>query len=68
MSEWIPVSDRLPRNYTDVLVTADDGEQYIAFKNPDDTFCFYEEDIGDTQAIAWMPLPEPYREEDINPI
>ena len=65
MSEWIPVCDRLPRTYINVLVTADNGELYIASKNPDDTFYFYEElEFDDTQAIAWMPLPEPYREED----
>lgn len=64
MSEWIPVSDRLPRTYIDVLVTADNGEIYIASKNPDDTFYFYEKLYDDdTQAIAWMPLPEPYRDE-----
>lgn len=63
-NRWIPVSDRLPRTYINVLVTADNGEVYIASKNPDDTFYFYEKlDDDDTQVIAWMPLPEPYREE-----
>lgn len=64
MSEWILVSDRLPRTNIDVLVTADNGEIYIASKEPDDTFYFYEKLYDeDTQAIAWMPLPKPYREE-----
>ena len=63
-NRWIPVSDRLQRTYINVLVTADNGELYIASKNPDDTFYFYEElDDDDIQVIAWMPLPEPYREE-----
>lgn len=58
--EWIPVSERLPKPYEQVLRTVKsigwNGASYI------------DVDLGticpiDTDVIAWMPLPEPYKAE-----
>lgn len=69
MSEWISVKERLPENETYVLVTIGiPGRQPHArsgwYQNG-----FFHNDNGDTwkatdmEVIAWMPLPEPYRED-----
>lgn len=56
---WIPVTERLPKNGTRALVTFEDG--FVAatdyYGNGWDLWA----DSGDV--IAWMPLPEPHREE-----
>ena len=66
--EWIPVAEQLPENFTSVLLTA---------KMPEDVECLvYTGGRAGTdftldgvinseryEVIAWMPLPEPYREE-----
>ena len=60
--EWIPVSERLPEYDNDVLAT--DGENiYVAYYwnkywNSNDDRCCLELPVK-----AWMPLPEPYKEE-----
>lgn len=68
VGEWIPVSERLPENFTSVLLTA---------KMPEDVECLvYTGGRAGTdftldgvinseryEVIAWQPLPEPYREE-----
>ena len=61
--DWIPVTERLPENDTDVLYcsrlgTVGNCHYFNGFNNypntePDHIF----EDI-----IAWLPLPEPYKE------
>lgn len=64
--QWIPCSERLPENCSLVLVT--DTWQGTRV---DLAYCvdkrFYE-DSYDTDATAtitaWMPLPEPYKEDD----
>ena len=60
MGRWIPVSERLPEPYGQVLRTV----KSIGWNG---TFSIYV-DIGticpiDTDVIAWMPLPEPYKEQ-----
>lgn len=65
VGEWIPCSERLPEK----PMFADQG-YIVQQKHVTDPFCLYwngenwtdvyneiEEDV-----IAWMPLPEPYRE------
>lgn len=55
---WIPVSERLPEDdYGTYLICTDDG--YIATIQ-------YDRSIGwllDSNIVAWMPLPEPYKAE-----
>ena len=55
-SKWIPVSERLPEKNGKYLVTVRNGNVYAGV---------YDAFSGRFQcaAIAWMPLPEPYRSE-----
>ncbi len=67
---WIPVTERLPKTSEKVLVTrrfglyvGDDydrcidlGYYYSNLKKWDTL------DLDDIEVLAWMPLPEPYRE------
>lgn len=58
---WIPVTERLPEPRTDVWCNSDLGQMVG----------YYEENVGtwygrnylELIVTAWMPLPEPYREE-----
>ena len=54
--EWIPCSERLPEYGIQVLTTDKDGDFELNH--------IIDEDDGEwfwNGAIAWMPLPEPYR-------
>lgn len=58
--EWIPVSERLPKQANqDYLVTIDYGKAGVSACQR----FFFGEGIGwnDTSVIAWQPLPEPYK-------
>ena len=64
--EWIPVSERLPEKNIWVLVTVEQNDnryQEIMRRN------VYTEEWTDNidnytdEITAWMPLPEPYKEE-----
>ena len=52
MSEWIPVSERLPEKDDLYLICFDDGEYELVY------FC--KGAFSYSGVIAWMPLPEPY--------
>lgn len=61
--EWIPVSERLPKPYVQVLRTV----KFIGWNGTS----YIDVDLGticpiDTNVIAWMPLPEPYKAESEN--
>lgn len=75
---WIPVSERLPekpKNWIDeygrewsktsdyFIITDDKGRVYVAGY----TFCekcfWYNYSLNEVNAVAWMPLPEPYEPE-----
>ena len=62
---WIPVSERLPEKEGDYLVTDNAGGVLTISI---DTFCFcYDGEpvwLCSQNVTAWMPLPEPYREEN----
>lgn len=57
---WIPVAERLPEEYTDVLVTV--YSPYGAFVSTDTYSRGEWQDYNGVK--AWMPLPEPYKIDD----
>jgi hypothetical protein len=64
---WIPVTERLPEEPDEVLVTDGDGEiRHAVYCHvcKKDVFITYEESMTIHQVIAWRPLPEPYKEEE----
>lgn len=59
---WIPVSERLPKEYETVIGVTDLNYYCIA------VYCkqygFRSMDVGvESDIIAWQPLPEPFKEE-----
>ena len=64
---WIPVSERLPEEETDVLICNENGDIELSrgsysteVKND---FIWYTSGWRFGKVIAWMPLPEPYKVE-----
>lgn len=68
-AEWIPCSERLPNNKTYVLTTIQVGSRQPHARSGFYHDGFFHNDNGDTweatdrEVIAWMSLPEPYRED-----
>ena len=72
---WIPCSERLPEDRELVLICADDGEESLAYREleewTDDCYRWFSDccslgmDISwsEEAIVAWMPLPEPYKED-----
>lgn len=64
-NRWIPVSERLPDYNEEVLIT--DGkyvtidERYF-LENTEDGEAYTWGINGWNDVVAWMPLPEPYKE------
>ena len=58
-SEWIPCSERLPEEQKLVLITRSNGEVCIIRWN---TWWYKQTKYPTIKPIAWMPLPEPYKE------
>ena len=75
--QWIPCSERLPDRFGKMLVTFIPGTlwTYVIIANYSDLMgiakpCFWIGNVGKndfanitSQVVAWMPLPEPYKEE-----
>ena len=73
-SGWIPCSERLPEDDEKVLVTDEDGMVYPEIlwygyaDSDDEKMCFHRWDdelynLYIVKAVAWMPLPEPWKGE-----
>lgn len=60
---WIPCSDRLPETGDSILVTYSDEEVGIVWSARPKLWGKYEKANNLIFPVAWMPLPEPYREE-----
>lgn len=73
---WIACSERLPEEGTEVIVTDKNGsvwsDIYFDYKDEEDASpCFHRWDDEMWQCftpdvLAWMPLPQPYKERDTN--
>lgn len=61
---WIPVSERVPKKGVDVLATTLWGAITIAEMFSANDWLIHEGATNDgaDDIVAWMPLPEPYRE------
>lgn len=62
---WIPVEVRLPKMYETVIVTTSANAVTTAFMNADQKWRYLEVTERCFKAVvtAWMPFPEPYKEE-----
>ena len=58
---WIPVSERMPEPRIDVWCNSDMGQMVGYYDEYAETW--YCRDYLELIVTAWMPLPEPYREE-----
>lgn len=63
--QWIPVAERLPEKYEDVLITYRIPNEkaariWIGYR-AETGWCAY--DVYRPNVTAWMPLPEPYEPE-----
>lgn len=59
---WIPVTERLPEPRIDVWCNSDLGQMVGYYDETVETW--YGRDYLELMVTAWMPLPEPYREEE----
>lgn len=63
---WIPVKERIPEVFDNVLVCTKEGGRTIAHRCPNQAHGRYY-DLHSSpidNIIAWQPLPEPYRPEE----
>jgi len=66
-AKWIPISEELPKEYSDILLTINgckglkvrSGMYYEGGSFHSDTGEFWK--TTDIELIAWQPLPQPYR-------
>lgn len=61
---WTRITDRLPESGKDVLFCDIDGDIYLGHYNLQHRYWWESNGWGDhvKNVIAWMPLPEPYKE------
>lgn len=59
VGEWIPVSERLPEENIPVLTCDKTGWQSVNINTP---YTGKKNDFECGYYVAWMPLPEPYKE------
>lgn len=64
MTGWIPVSERLPEIYLDVLLSLRSLDVEVGFRGSTEPYYYCHGGYIDPQnVLAWQPLPEPYTAE-----
>ena len=66
VQEWVPVTERLPKDGVRVLVLHDDGVVRIGISRgyfPSVTSKTHTKAFGISEVTHWMPLPQPTKEE-----
>lgn len=61
---WIPVSERLPKIPIRVQVQLDNSWIITAYYDESEWYAVPGDDEPIDGVLAWMPLPEPWREKD----
>lgn len=64
--EWIPVSEELPKDPSPVLVTILWHEPYDNYEVSIEEYWENGDgwgDWGNAEIVAWMPLPEPHKQD-----
>lgn len=72
LSKWIPISERLPEDESYILVSFENSTMpdIARYEENDEGGTFYPGDDEESYSSygifvnAWMPLPEPYKEND----
>lgn len=70
-NDWIPVSERLPeikKNYEECYLVTDGRFCWMAYWTPEKEWIFADctnckNKINWTDVVAWMPIPELYKED-----
>lgn len=63
--KWIPVSERLPEESLNSVIGWDTYRNRCCFVQYLGGRFVLGDDIDSVNVIAWMPLPEPYRESEV---
>ena len=66
--KWIPTNERLPEDDVAVLISIEWGGISLAYRIDGcwrwDYESFESEFFSDNEVLAWMPIPEPYKESE----
>lgn len=63
--KWIPISERLPEIHQNILLSLRSLDVEIGFRAETEPYFYCHGDYIEPQnVLAWMPLPEPYKESE----